>query len=139
MDRVLVFGTSDGGSIPSRRTQMEKLYFNRLIRDKILDKLIGKGLVFRSRELSEEEFETELVKKVPEEGEGLVAAKTREEFLMEFGDLLYVIDEIKRVKKISDQELNEIKKNNFDKKGSFSKRIYLEWTSDDGYQTNEKK
>jgi len=118
---------------------MEKLYFNRLIRDKILDKLIGKGLVFRSRELSEEEFEKELVKKVPEEGEGLVAAKTREEFLMEFGDLLYVIDEIKRVKKISDQELNEIKKNNFDKKGSFSKRIYLEWTSDDGYQTNEKK
>jgi predicted house-cleaning noncanonical NTP pyrophosphatase (MazG superfamily) len=118
---------------------MEKLHFNRLIRDNVRDKLIGKGLVFRIEKLNEVDFEKELLKKVGEEGEGLIAAETREEFLFEFDDLLYVVEEIKRFKNITDQELKKIREKNFKKKGGFSERFYLYWTSDDGYQTNEKK
>ncbi len=139
MDRVIVFGTIDGGSIPSGRTKMEKLYFNRLIRDKVVKKLDDKGLTYKIEKLDESSFERELLNKVGEESEGLIAAKTREEFISEFDDLLYVIDEIKRFKNITDQELAEIRRVNFEKKGGFDNRIYLHWTSNDGYQTNEKK
>lgn len=118
---------------------MKKLHFNRLIRDRVRDKLVDKGLVFRIEKLNEIDFEQELLKKVPEEGEGLIAAKTREEFLSEFDDLLYVIEEIKRFKNITDQELKEIRDKNFKKKGGFDERLYLHWTSDDGYKTNERK
>ena len=118
---------------------MEKLHFNRLIRDNVRDKLIDKGLVFRIEKLDEVDFEKELLKKVSEEGEGLIAAKTREEFLSEFDDLLYVIEEIKRFKNITDQELKEMRDKNFKKKGGFDERLYLHWTSDDGYKTNERK
>ena len=124
---------------PGVLKEMEKLYFNRLIRDKIRDKLVSKGLVFRIEKLDEIDFEQELLKKVSEEGEGLVAVKTREEFLSEFDDLLYVIEEIKRFKNITDQELKEIRDKNFKKKGGFDERLYLHWTSDDGYKTNERK
>ncbi|MDD2224758.1 MAG: hypothetical protein PHP97_01180 [Candidatus Shapirobacteria bacterium] len=118
---------------------MEKLHFNRLIRDNVRDKLINKGLVFRIEKLDEIDFEKELLKKVSEEGEGLIAAETREEFLSEFDDLLYVVEEIKRFKNITDKELEEVRKENFARKGGFKKRLYLHWTSDDGYRTNEKK
>jgi len=118
---------------------MKKLHFNRLIRDKVRDKLIDKRLVFRIEKLDEVGFEIELLKKVGEEGEGLIAAKNREEFLSEFDDLLYVIEEIKRLKNITDQELKKVREKNFKKKGGFNERLYLYWTNDDGYKTNEKK
>jgi predicted house-cleaning noncanonical NTP pyrophosphatase (MazG superfamily) len=118
---------------------MKKLQFNRLIRDKVRDKLVDKGPIFRIKKLDEVAFERELFKKVGEEGEGLIAAKTREEFISEFDDLLYVVEEIKRFKNVTDRELEEIREENFKKKGGFNERLYLYWTSDDGYQTNERK
>ena len=138
MDRVLVFGTSDGGSIPSRRTRMEKIFFNKLIRDKVSDKLNQKGIKFKVRELSEEEYEKELMKKVLEEAIELSTAENRDQLVSEFCDLQFTIDELKKIKNISDQELVEAKKDNFDQKGGFNQRLFLEWTDDNGYQRDKK-
>ena len=50
-----------------------------------------------------------------------------------------VIDEIKKFKNITEEQLKIAQKINFDKKGGFNQRFFLTWTSDDGYQTNETK
>jgi len=118
---------------------MKKLYFNRLIRDKILDKLISKGLKYKIKKLNKKEFLQELKAKIPEEAEGVVNAKNKKELIEELVDLRLVIEELKKQHKITDKEFKSAIKENWLKKGGFKKRIYLDWTSDDGYQTNEKK
>jgi len=57
----------------------------------------------------------------------------------EIADVLDVIDEIKKLKKISTQDIRQAQKKNFLHKGGFQKKLYLFWSSDDGYKTNEKR
>jgi len=116
----------------------KKLHFNRLIRDKVLDKLQAKNLEYKVKKLSEKDFLKELKAKISEEAEGVLAAKNKQEILKEMADLIFVIEEYKKALKISRKEFDQALQDNKNKKGGFKKRIYLFWTSDDGYQTNEK-
>lgn len=118
---------------------MNKIFFNKLIRDKIPEKLKAKGCNFEIKKMNEIDFETELLKKVGEEASALPIAKSKEELISEIADVLAVIDEIKKFKNISEEQLETAKKTNFDKKGGFDQRLFLCWTSDDGYKTNETK
>jgi predicted house-cleaning noncanonical NTP pyrophosphatase (MazG superfamily) len=118
---------------------MKKIYYNKLVRDKIPDVIIGKGSSLETRKLESAEYETELLKKAAEEAGGLMSARNKQELAHELADLLAVIDEIKRHKKISTVDINTAKKANMKAKGSFSKKIFLVWSSDDGYQTNERR
>jgi hypothetical protein len=54
-------------------------------------------------------------------------------------DVAAVIDEIKKFKKISEKDLKTAMKANIEKKGGFKKKLYLVWSEDTGYRTNEKK
>ena len=116
---------------------MKKIYFNKLIRDKIPEKIKSKGCNLKIKTLNELLFETELLKKVGEEASALPVAKNNEELISELADILDVIDEIKKFKNITDEQLKTAQKVNFDKKGGFDQRLFLYWTSDDGYKTNE--
>ena len=118
---------------------MKKIYYNKLIRDKVPDKIHLLGSECETLELSQEEFEKELIKKVTEEARGLLNAKNDQEILEELADVMDVLDEILKIKNISREQLELQQKNNFEKKGGFSKRLFLSWSSDDGYKTNEKK
>ena len=97
------------------------------------------GIAFETRKLSKKEFETALLAKVEEEAGGVVQAKTREELMHEMHDVLAVIDEIKKHHKIQTAEFNAIRKENMKKKGGFAQRLWLVWSEDNGYKTNEKK
>lgn len=118
---------------------MSRVYYNKLIRDKIPEKIRGTGSDCETRELGDEEFETELLKKVEEEASGVVAATTKEEITEELADVLDVIEEIKELKGITAEAIEKAQKANRDTKGGFMKRLFLIWSSDDGYKTNEKK
>ena len=116
---------------------MNRVYYNKLIRDNIPDKIAGKGSECETRELSQEEFEQELLKKVGEEAGALPKAGSREELVAELADVVDVIEELKKAKHISDTELAAAQAENQKKKGGFAKRLFLIWSSDDGYKTNE--
>ncbi len=115
-----------------------KVFYNKLIRDAIPEKIAKAGATCETRELSDEEYERELIRKIAEEGSGVLAATTREELIEELADVQDVIDEIKRFKGVSDEELAAAQANALAKKGGFTKRLFLLWSSDDGYKTNEK-
>jgi predicted house-cleaning noncanonical NTP pyrophosphatase (MazG superfamily) len=111
-----------------------------LIRDKIPEKIRrDRGAEFETRTLKQKEFERELVQKVVEEAGGLVNARSRKELVGELADILVVIGEIIKVKKIDKAELDEVVAENVERKGGFHKRIFLVWSSDTGYRTNEPK
>ena len=118
---------------------MKKIYYNKLIRDKIPEKIHSKGSDLKAVRLNRRQFEQELLKKAEEEAGGLAASKDNEEFLSELADLLVVIEELKRVKHISSAQIAKALRKNFNEKGGFKKKLFLVWSSDDNYKTNERR
>jgi len=119
--------------------RMKKLQFNKLIRDKVSKNMLAKGIKFETRTLPDKEFEKELFRKITEESSALKITENNDSIASEIADLIAVIDEIKKIRKISSASIEKHLKLNFEKKGGFKKKIFLLWTNDDGYKTNEKK
>lgn len=118
---------------------MKKIYYNKLIRDKIPENIKKSGGYFKIKKLKAKEFERELIKKVGEEVDGLIGAKTKEKLISELADVLDVIQEIKKFKKITNQQIEKAQKESSNRKGGFKKRLFLFWSSDTGYKTNERR
>lgn len=117
----------------------DKVYYRKLIRDKIPEKIAAAGAECEVRVMDDAEFERELLRKVEEEASGVAAAVTKEEIVEEIADVLDVIREVKLRKGITDLEVRAAQERAYEKKGGFERKLYLEWSSDDGYKTNEKK
>lgn len=118
---------------------MKKIYYRKLIRDGVAAKMRSNGTAFETRRLNKKEFEKCLLAKAEEEAGGVANARTRTELMDEICDVLAVIDEIKKFKKISSVQLQKARKENMKKKGGFAQRLWLEWSADTDYRSNEKK
>ena len=118
---------------------MKRIYYNKLIRDKIPEKIKKHGGDFGIEKLNNRKFEQELLKKVGEEASGLLNLKTKEELIGELADVLDVIEEIKKIKKIKNKQIENAQKLNFKVKGGFKNKLFLFWSSDTGYKSNERK
>lgn len=119
--------------------EIKKVYYNKLVRDKIPQVIEKAGGTAEFRTLLTEEFEKELILKVGEEASGLLNAKNNEEIAKELADIQAVIDEIKKLKGITDEDVENAMHANFIKKGGFEKKLFLVWSEDTGYKTNERK
>lgn len=118
---------------------MKKIYYRKLIRDKIPQLITDRGSKFKIRTLKVKDFWPELIKKVSEEVSGLRNARNKQELIAELADVVDVIDEIKRHKKITSSQLDKARRKNQRRKGGFRQRFFLVWSADDGYQTNERR
>ncbi len=118
---------------------MKKIFYNKLVRDKIPQKIEKSGGDFKIKKLKAKEFEKELIKKAGEEADGLLGAKNKKELTSELADVLDVIQEIKKFKKITDSQVKKAQKEAQKIKGGFKKRLFLIWSSDTGYKTNERR
>ena len=102
---------------------MKKIYYNKLVRDKIPQVIRKNGGDFKIKKLSNKEFEKELIRKVGEEASGLLSAKDKSGLIPELADVLDVIEEIKRLKSITNQEIKRAQIVAYDKKGGFKKNF----------------
>lgn len=118
---------------------MNRKYYNKLIRDKFPEIFAKKGVAYETKKLSAPEFRRELLKKVGEEASALPRLEKKEDITPELADTLDVIDEIKRTYKITDEEIKQAQATAKRRKGGFKKRLFLFWSEDDGYQTNERR
>jgi len=96
--------------------------YNKLVRDNIEKIMIDKGLQPVTRILSEEEYIKELNKKLLEE----VKEYLESEEVEELADIEEVILAILEVKNISKENIEEIRKQKAQKRGTFTKRLFLE-------------
>jgi predicted house-cleaning noncanonical NTP pyrophosphatase (MazG superfamily) len=117
---------------------MKRIYYNKLIRDKVPANMARKGVRFKVKTISGRTFKIELLKKVGEEASSLPQLTKRADITDELADTLDVINEIKRVFHITDAQIRAAQKKAFAKKGGFNKRVYLYWSEDTGYRTNER-
>ena len=118
---------------------MKKIYYKKLIRNKIPKRIEESNGKYLCKKLNSEEFKNELLKKVQEESLGIVVSKNKKELVSEIGDVLDVIDEIKKNFKITSKEIVDSRKIEFERKGGFTKRLFLVWSENTDYKSNEKR
>lgn len=117
---------------------MARVYYNKLIRDRIKEKIEGNGESCEVRQITDEtEFQQELLKKVAEEASALARARSREEFIDEYADLMVVLDTLTAQLELSEAEVSLALKENLERKGGYQERLFLNWSDDSGYQSNE--
>ncbi len=95
--------------------------YNKLVRDNIEEIMISKGAKPVTRILSDEEYLTELNKKLLEE----VNEYLESEEVEEIADIEEVILAILKVKKITKDDIEEIRKEKSDRRGSFERKLFL--------------
>lgn len=118
---------------------IKKIYYNKLVRDKIPEIIKSKDAKAKFRKLTSKQFKKYLLLKVEEEASALQTIKSKKEITNELADIIEVIEVIKKFTKISEKEIKIERKKNMDKKGGFNKRLFLIWSEDTGYKTNEKR
>ena len=96
-------------------------YYNKLVRDKIIDNIKNKGHKCDFRILNKEEYIKELDKKLLEEANEVIESHSAEEI----GDLLEVIKAIMIQYNISKEDVKDAMEEKKKTKGAFEKKIYL--------------
>ena len=117
---------------------IHKIFYNKLVRDAIQEKIEKKGEQCEVRELvDDQEFQQELLKKVVEEATALSRVRSREEFLSEYADLMVVLDALTALMEFSEADVQVALQENVAKKGLYKKRHFLHWSEDVDYESNE--
>lgn len=117
--------------------RMEKIYYNKLCRDKIPEIVTAKGFECEVRETDHNEFKREIIRKVYEEASGVANYDDHEHLISEIADVLITLDALKKEFEITDAEVDEVVKKSLDEKGGYDKHLYLSWSSDTEYRSNE--
>ena len=99
--------------------------YNKLVRDRIPEIIEGNGEEPITRILNDEEYRSELIKKLNEEYDEVVNA-SGEDIIEELADMLEVMESIAKIqnKTLDNIIIEKEKKKN--KRGGFSKKIFLE-------------
>jgi predicted house-cleaning noncanonical NTP pyrophosphatase (MazG superfamily) len=119
-------------------TAIARVYYNKLVRDRIPEKINSKGEQCEVRKITDDdEFQQELLKKIREEAASLAMARSKEAFLGEYVDLLMVIETLVEHLGITPDEITTAREENIAKKGGYAERHFLVWSDDIGYSSNE--
>lgn len=116
---------------------MEKIYYNKLCRDKIPEIIKEKGFDCEVRTVDHDEHKREIVRKIYEEASGVTNHDSHEHMVGELADLMLTIEAVKKEFDISDEELGSAVKKSLEEKGGYDDRLYLTWSSDTEYRSNE--
>lgn len=103
---------------------MEKIY-NKLVRDKIPEIIVGNGGKPITHILSDEVYKEELEKKLYEEYQEVLEASGNER-IEELADMLEIIKALALLENKSLEDVIEVADVKVKKRGSFVKKIYLE-------------
>jgi len=100
--------------------------YNKLIRDKIPEIIKSKGETFRIHTAEDQEYKEKLGEKLLEEVKEFLESDSPRNEVEEIVDILEIIDAICKFSGFDKKEIEEIKKEKFEKRGGFEKRIILE-------------
>lgn len=106
---------------------MEKIY-NKLVRDEITKIIENDGEIPITRILSSDEYKIELYKKLKEECNEVLEAKTQKETIGELADVLEIIKAIAELNGVGLESVIETANQKRLKRGGFERKIFLEKT-----------
>lgn len=103
-----------------------ELMFNKLVRDKIPEIIESNDEIPIIRILDNDEYRSELYKKLFEEVGEVVNASNKEDVLEELADVLEVLRAIANLENIDINDIIDIANQKRKKRGGFEKKIFLE-------------
>lgn len=102
--------------------------YNKLVRDKIPEEINSmEGRKAKFRIMDDNEYIKELNRKLLEESNEFV----EENDIEELADVMEVMESIMKIKNIQWEEVKKIQTKKRDKKGSFDRKIYLEYVEEE--------
>jgi len=110
---------------------MPRVYYNKLIRDHVKEKIERKGEACEVYELSDQDaYRAVLLQKIKEEAAELSSADitNQSDFLSEYCDLMVVLDALTAELDISEADIRVAMTENVAKKGLYKKRHFLVWS-----------
>jgi len=99
--------------------------FNKLVRDKIPEIITAHGEIATVRTLDDDEFKRELIKKLGEEYREFLEDNSSEEL----ADIIEVVEALKSII-ATPAEVERIRAEKAEQRGTFEHRIFLEYTDD---------
>lgn len=105
---------------------MRKFQLNKLVRDKIVDEMIAIGDIPTWRTLSDKEYTLALRKKLVEESNEVLNASNKD-ILDELAATQEVVDALLNTLQISKSDFAKIQQKKNTEKGSFKKKIFVEY------------
>ena len=105
--------------------------YNKLVRDNIPEIIQKDNKTCQTRILNDEEYIQELIKKLHEEVCEVQNASNKQFLIEEIADVYEVMDAIKNVFQIDENEILNAQKQKAKKNGKFEKKIFLETVSDE--------
>lgn len=106
---------------------MEKVFYKKLVRDKIPEIIENNGDACETRILDEEEFQIELKKKLVEEAKEVLNC-SKEKLIDELADVLEIVNNLASVNQLKMEDVEKEMKIKREKRGGFDKKIFLEWS-----------
>lgn len=104
---------------------------NRLGRDLMREFFDKKNIKYKTRLLTKnEEFEEALMAKIIEEVEELLEAKDESNFLEEMSDVVEVFRSLLKLKGLSWEDLEKVRKAKLEDRGGFETRLFIEKLSE---------
>ena len=120
------------------KQQNRKVYYNKLVRDGIKNKIEANGEACEVRVIEDiDEFQQELLKKIAEESGALSRISSRKEFLEEYADLMVALDALTHLMEFSEADIKTAIEENVAKKGFYKNRHFLHWSDAGDYKSNE--
>jgi predicted house-cleaning noncanonical NTP pyrophosphatase (MazG superfamily) len=116
---------------------MQKIYYNKLCRDKVPEIIRAKGFECEVREVDHDEYRREIIRKVFEEASGVSNHSGRTGLLKELADLIITINAVKKEYDIKEEDLQAAIEASIEDKGGYEDRLYLSWSSDTQYSSND--
>jgi len=116
---------------------MEKIYYNKLCRDKIPQIIKDKGFDCDVRVIEHDEYKREIIRKVAEEASGVVNQTDPERLHKELADLYITLDAVKKEFGLTDEIMEKSIEESLTKKGAYNDRLYLSWSSDTEYSSHD--
>jgi len=106
---------------------MNKVFYKKLVRDKIPQIIESNGDICEIRILDDKEFQIELKRKLIEESREVLNSP-KEELSNELADFLEIIVSLVDLNGLDIEEIEKIRKVKKEKRGGFDKKIFLEWS-----------
>lgn len=108
--------------------KMRRFLFNKLARDKTVERLSAQGAVVKSKILEDNNDLLEaMTQKIVEELEEVFDSQSQEELIEELADLEEVLAAFKKLVDIDQKEVEAVRKAKAAERGTFEKRLFAEY------------
>lgn len=104
------------------------IFHNKLVRDRIPERIESSGQICHVEVLSHPEFEQALRQKLIEEAQEVATATTVEQLVQELADVREVLDALIASHDISEKTIAEAQRQKREERGGFQQRLKLLWT-----------